>query len=1254
MPSNGSEEFQHLLAFYLDRLNAGELLDPDQILAEHPDEGPAILRDLEAFIGAGSRDEFDRNLGTLGDYQLLRKIGHGGMGVVYEAWEKSMDRRVALKVLPAVVAVDEKAVMRFVREAQIAGKLNHPNVVSVYSIGVKEQKPFYAMEFVEGETLAQILGRVKAAEGKEEEKSSILQRISQTLGKSNDTNLVMETTPAEAVEDSAQKASFRPKVANLAYFYNLAEAFAGVADGLQHSHSKGIIHRDIKPSNLILDKDGRLRILDFGLARIAGQESLTRSGEFIGTPLYMSPEQAKARRVPIDYRTDIYSLGATLYEMLAYRPPFKGRDYQDTLSQIITREPPTLRKLNPRVPRDLDTIILKCLRKEACDRYGTAEALAQDLRRFARGDPIEARPQGAWERLAVRFWRHRMKLLVLAAFALLLLSLAWLGHRNRRAEQEAQAARYELAVKEVLRKIHAGQFSLKADSREVTGLFFRSGREDKFPVRDEDLKALRAQQGGHGFEETLRELEEISRLQPERPDGHYHLAKAYKALGRMEEAKRALERALLAESDFVPARAYAWEYELEDHKVDDGALERLGSRYQRESWQRWWLEVYRSMHNTNWRQAVRACEEIISRRQEPYIGCFLEVYLAGAMSRLRSKDFFGAQKDLVIAGHLAPGFEPSLLLAKVYYLDPAGRKEEAERVLMELYESVRPEEKAEAALWIAAACDAFSAPEWTLKWADHLGDRGIGARIKSFSYFRLRKIEEALQAGQRAIERDRKDLLAHLIVGSVLLRKVWSLSGPEKALRLAELRRVSEAAVALDPENATAKAFLAEAERDPAPSWLGDGITRGREGFFDAVEIIESGMSGASSRAFVSADGLTLYFTPMANVEAFDIYMMTRERRDEPFGPPNPLAELNTLYDESMGSATADGLEIYFQSNRPGTVGDKNELRDIWVARRERTADELGNRVPFGKPHNNLGSEINTRFSEKNPWIAPDGMTLYFTSDRSGRGSVYVAARSSRAEPFSHPVDIGSRLGVPKFFLTISVSADGLTLFWGEEGIAGSTQLPGGHGSADAWMASRPRTTDELGNPVPFSPPPVNLGRPVNTAAWDGGPRIGADWPAPGSKLYFTRSLGDLGDILEATWRPDCNRNLVDDLEEIAAGASEDRNGNGVPDACEAPFEPPLNHTFRRGDADSSGAVELSDAVFTLRVLFLGEGSLACGDAADSNDDGAIDLSDCISTLGHLILGAGPMPAPGAERCGPDPTAAGDALGCAAYTASCQ
>jgi hypothetical protein len=389
----GQERREELLEEYVDRLNAGERVDPAEIRRDHPALAEGLIEDLEAFAALEAPALADRlveeqPLGTLGDYMLRRRIGRGGMGVVYDAWQSSLDRRVALKVLPAGIAADTRAMTRFVREARVAAKLCHPNIVSVYGMGVDAETPYYAMELVDGETLAELLRR--------------------------------EPPPAEAFQ---------------VHCLRIAGGVADVADGLQHAHARGVVHRDIKPSNLILERGGRLRILDFGLARLEGQEPLTLSGDLLGTPLYMSPEQARHRKIPIDHRTDIYSLGATLYEMLTWRPPFRGRDHQETLSQIIARDPPPLRGLEPRVPRDLETIVHKCLRKDPSDRYGTAEALAQDLRRFVRGDPIEARPQSGLERLARRLWRRRLALLLSTAFAVSLAALAAFAWREHRAER---------------------------------------------------------------------------------------------------------------------------------------------------------------------------------------------------------------------------------------------------------------------------------------------------------------------------------------------------------------------------------------------------------------------------------------------------------------------------------------------------------------------------------------------------------------------------------------------------------------------------------------------------------------------------------------------------------------------------------------------------------------------------------------------------------------------------------------------------
>ena len=388
-PGDEQHDLEELFAFYVDQLNRGEELNPQEILAKHPFVGEQLLSHLEDYVGADAAP-VEVQLRTLGDYTLRRQIGRGGMGIVYDAWQNSLDRQVALKVLPVGVAADDRTFHRFMREAKTAARLNHENIVRVYGMGVESNTPYYAMEYVDGKTLGQILA-------------------------------AQETDTAEA-----SGTSFGRTKEGLVDYPSIATAFAAVAEGLQHAHSKGVIHRDIKPSNLMLDGNGRLRIVDFGVARLEGQAGLTLTHDVVGTPLYMSPEQARRRKIPIDHRTDIYSFGATLYELLTHRPPFRGRDNHETLSQIIERDPSPLRRFDPTIPKSLETIVLKCLRKTPKERYDTAKAVADDLRRFARGEPVEARPLPAWAGLTRRAWKYGPRIGVIAMAATLVSVLVFL------------------------------------------------------------------------------------------------------------------------------------------------------------------------------------------------------------------------------------------------------------------------------------------------------------------------------------------------------------------------------------------------------------------------------------------------------------------------------------------------------------------------------------------------------------------------------------------------------------------------------------------------------------------------------------------------------------------------------------------------------------------------------------------------------------------------------------------------------------
>ena len=265
----------------------------------------------------------------LGDFRLLREIGRGGMGVVYEARQLSLDRRVALKVLPPTLGMSPQSAQRFEREARAAAKLHHTNIVPVHGIGQQDGYHFYAMELIEGPSLDQLLAEQprertgdRRAQRRQDAPSIAALDVTRTStgsfsGAANTPPAITQQTVAGTLSDSSGGAR--------KWFDTVARLIAAVAEGLDYSHRRGIIHRDIKPGNLMLTPEGHLCVTDFGLARMTEESGMTMSGSFLGTPAYMSPEQIAAGRIQLDHRTDIYSLGAVLYEMLTGKRPFEGR-----------------------------------------------------------------------------------------------------------------------------------------------------------------------------------------------------------------------------------------------------------------------------------------------------------------------------------------------------------------------------------------------------------------------------------------------------------------------------------------------------------------------------------------------------------------------------------------------------------------------------------------------------------------------------------------------------------------------------------------------------------------------------------------------------------------------------------------------------------------------------------------------------------------------------------------------------------------
>jgi serine/threonine protein kinase/Flp pilus assembly protein TadD len=442
---------------FVARLDGGEQPDVEEYAARYPELSAVLRQVLPALqvLRVPAPTAVDplaasQHAEPLGDFRLLREIGRGGMGVVYEAEQISLGRRVALKVLPFASTLDAKQLQRFKNEAQAAAHLHHQNIVPVYATGCERGVHYYAMQYVEGQTLAQVIAdfRLQHADLKKEaaadsmplplpaDAAATAPYIAEPAGQS--ANAV--TTPEAGISTPRSTRS-------QGYFRTTAQLGVQAAEALEHAHEMGVVHRDIKPANLLVDGRGHLWVTDFGLAHFQSQVGLTMSGDLVGTLRYMSPEQALAKRVIVDHRTDIYSLGVTLYELLTLEPVFKGRDRQELLQQIAFEEPRPPRRLNKAIPAELETIVLKAMEKNPAERYTTAQEVADDLEHFLNDEPIRARRTSLLQRAAKWSRRHRplvwSAVVILAVAAMILTaSVGWVVRDAgaRRVETERVVA----------------------------------------------------------------------------------------------------------------------------------------------------------------------------------------------------------------------------------------------------------------------------------------------------------------------------------------------------------------------------------------------------------------------------------------------------------------------------------------------------------------------------------------------------------------------------------------------------------------------------------------------------------------------------------------------------------------------------------------------------------------------------------------------------------------------------------------------
>src|SRR5262245_14287947 len=437
----------------------------DAVCHAHPDLADALRERLGALREMGLLGH-----GRVGPYVLLRPLGRGGMGVVHLARDTRDGRTVALKALPSRLAASPHAMERFRREVRAVAALDHEHIVPILDSGEENGVPWFAMAWVEGRTLADVIAALRAL------------------------RLAAERLDGTHLSDAA--ASVPLQTRGSAYVEAACRLVLDVAEALQHAHQAGVVHRDVKPSNILVRADGRALLFDFGLARLDDEITLTLTGDFTGTPAYVSPEQIAGRREEVDGRSDVFSLGVTLYELLTLQRPFDGPSAAEVLRRVASKDPPPPRRWNPQIPRDLETVVLCALEKSPARRYGSAAELADDLRRFLELRPVRARPVPAPLR-ALRALRRDRSLAAAAALAAVVvigLPLGLLVAYARIAEQarvaERASSRTERLNDFLLSMAAAPDPSVQGSEVTVREWLERSGQEVQARLADDPAAAL--------------------------------------------------------------------------------------------------------------------------------------------------------------------------------------------------------------------------------------------------------------------------------------------------------------------------------------------------------------------------------------------------------------------------------------------------------------------------------------------------------------------------------------------------------------------------------------------------------------------------------------------------------------------------------------------------------------------------------------------------------------------------------------------